>query len=128
MLIREFAGAEAQAPRLMALAQFLSQRARDEAVDPRISRDAFIEIAANMGIAITPAQLKDMIQRPPLNGVIADVTGDDDQTDVSSEVIFQGADQSSTDQGDPEMTPDMARQTVDSMAKRATGKAIKGLG
>lgn len=118
MLIREFAGAEAQAPRLMALAEFLSQRSRDQAVEPRISRAAFINLAARLGISITPGQLKDMIKQPPLNGVIQDVTGDDN--DDSGEVVFRGADDVvGTDQGDTEMTPDLARQTVDAMAKRA---------
>ena len=123
MLIREFAGAEAQAPRLMALAEFLSQRAQDQAVEPRISRAAFIKLAARLGISITPGQLKDMIQRPPLNGIIQDVTGSDG--DDGGEIIFRGADTSpERDKGDTEMTPDLAQQTVDAMSKRAALKDL----
>lgn len=117
MLIREFAGAEAQMPRLVALAEFLGDRARDEGVDPRISRASFLQLASNMGISLSPAQLKDMIQRPPLQNVIADVTGDDSDLDGPGEVVFQGGE---TQTGDGTvMTPDMARLTVDNMAKRA---------
>jgi hypothetical protein len=125
MLIREVAGADAQAPRLMALAQFLSGRAQDQASEARISRDAFLKLASNLGITVTADQLKDLIQQEPLSGVIQDVTGDDSSD--HGEVIFRDADKSRLDQGELEMTPDMARQTVDGMAKRATGKAMKGL-
>lgn len=117
MLIREFAGAEAQMPRLVALSEFLSDRARDEGVEPRISRASFLQLAANMGISLSPGQLKDMIQKPPLQNLIADVTGDDDRIDGEGEVVFQGG-ETVTDAG-TEMTPDMARLTVDNMAKRA---------
>lgn len=123
MLIREVAGADAQAPRLMALAQFLSGRAQDQASEARISRDAFLKLASNLGITITADQLKDLIQQEPLSGVIQDVTGSDH--DDRGEVIFRGADQSGTDQGEPEMTPDMAQQTVDQMSKRAAQKGMQ---
>jgi hypothetical protein len=124
MLIREVSGADTQAPRLMALAEFLRNRQKDQAAEPRIARDTFLKLAANLGIAITADQLKDMIQRPPLNAVIQDVTGSDDQGG-SGEIRFRGAESGGNDDI---MTPDMARQTVDGMAKRATGKAMKGLG
>jgi hypothetical protein len=120
MLIREVAGADAQVPRLMALAQFLSGRAQDRAAEARISRDAFLKLAADLGITVTVDQLKDMIQREPLSGVIQDVTGDD--LDDRGEVIFRGAESG----GDDEiMTPDMARQTVDQMSKRAAQKGMQ---
>ena len=117
MLIREFAGAEAQAGRLAALAEFYSDRARDEGVEPRISRASFLQLAANMGISLSPSQLKNMIQRPPLQNLIADVTGDDDRIDGPGEVVFKGGE--TVTGADGEMTPDMARLTVDNMAKRA---------
>lgn len=123
MLISEVAGAAAQAPRLMALAEFLRSRARDQAAEPRIARDTFLKLAANLGISITSSQLKDMIQQPPLNGVIQNVTGSD-SADASGEIIFRGAD---GDAQSPEMTPDLAQDTVDSMAKRAADSAMKGL-
>lgn len=125
MLIQEVAGAEAQMPRLVALAEFLGARARDEGVDPRISRKSFLQVASNMGISLSPGQLKDMIQRPPLQNLIADVTGDNNNPDGPGEVAFRGADAGpGTDQGDAEMTPDLAQQTVDAMSKRAALKDL----
>ena len=118
MRISELANAAPSQTRLMALAQFLRQRARDEAVEPRISLAAFMKLAANLGIAVTAQQLKDLMQQPPLNGIIKDVTGATDGQD--GEVIFRGAESDSEiDQADAIMTPDTARDTVDSMAKRA---------
>jgi hypothetical protein len=117
MLIQEVAGAEAQVPRLVALAGFLGDRARDEGVEPRISRASFLQLAANMGISLTPGQLKDMIQRPPLNNLIVDVTGDDSDPNGEGEVVFKGSETVGAD--GTVMTPDMARLTVDNMAKRA---------
>jgi len=123
MLIREFTGDNTQFLRLMALARFLADRARDQAVEPRISRTAFINMASGFGISITPGQLKDMIQQAPLNGVIQDVTGGNSGHD--GEVIFRGADSTpELDQGEIEMTPDMARDTVDAMSKRAALKDL----
>jgi hypothetical protein len=115
MLIREFAGDNSQVPKILALSQFLSKRAQDTGADPRISKASFLNLAAKMGIALSSSQLKNLSQTSPLNGVIADVTGSD--TDNDGEVIFQGAE--SVPGADEEMTPDMARLTVDNMAKRA---------
>lgn len=117
MLIREFAGAEAQMPRLVALSEFLADRARDEGVNPRISRTSFLQLAANMGISLSPLQLKDMITKPPLQNLITNVTGDNDNADGDGEVIFRGA--QTEPQDGSVITPDMARLTVDNMAKRA---------
>jgi len=123
MLIREVAGAEAQTPRLFALAEFFAHRARDQAVEPRISRAAFVKLASRLGISITPGQLKDMSKQPPLAGIIQDVTGSDDKDD--GEVIFRGADTGpGTDQDNAVVTPDQARDTVDAMSKRAALKDL----
>lgn len=125
MLISEVAGAEAQAPRLMALAKFFADQARDQAVEPRIDRATFIKMAGRLGISITPRQLKDMIQQEPLNGAIQDVTGDDDASTGPGEVIFRGAEpEPGSDLGEPGMMPDQAQATVDAMSKRAALKDL----
>lgn len=117
MLIREFATDTADAQRIAALAKFLRGRAKDtDAVKP-LSAGTFIELARNQGISLTVDQLKDMIQRPPLNNIIADVTGDEND----GEIIFQGSDIGA---GDQTMTVDQARDTVDRMAKRAAKKGL----
>ena len=117
MLIREFVDNTADTQRVAALAKFLRGRAQDtDAVKP-LSAETFIELAGNQGISLTVSQLKDMIQSPPLNNIIADVTGDED----SAQIIFQG---SGISAGDQTMSVDQARDTVDRMAKRAAKKNI----
>ena len=105
MRIREVAG-DVDVNKLAAVSQFLLGRAEDTDAAKTISTDAFIKLAANMGISITPDRLTDLIQQPPLNNIIANIEGDT--------ITFQGADVVPA-----AMTVDQARQTVDSMAKRA---------
>lgn len=105
MLIREVAG-DVDTTKLAALSQFLLGRAQDTDAARTISTDAFIKLAANMGISVTPDRLADLIQQPPLNNIIANLEGDT--------VTFQGAEVVPA-----AMTVDQARQTVDAMAKRA---------
>jgi hypothetical protein len=105
MRIREVAG-EVDVNKLAALSQFLLGRAEDTDAAKTISTAAFIKLASNMGISITADRLMDLIQQPPLNNIIANVEGDT--------ITFQGADVVPAT-----MTVDQARDTVDSMAKRA---------
>ena len=105
MLICEVAG-DVDVTKLAALSQFLLGRAEDTDAAKTISTAAFIKLASNMGISITVDRLRDLIQQPPLNNIIANVEGDT--------ITFQGADVVPAT-----MTVDQARQTVDSMAKRA---------
>ncbi len=105
MLICEVAG-NADVTKLAALSQFLLGRAQDTDAAKTISTAAFIKLASNMGISVTPDRLIDLIQQPPLNNIIANVEDDT--------ITFQGADVVPA-----AMTVDQARQTVDSMAKRA---------
>jgi hypothetical protein len=105
MLICEVAG-DADVNKLAAVAQFLLGRAEDTDAARTISTNTFIKLASNMGISITADRLQDLIQQPPLNNIIANIEGDT--------ITFQGADVVPA-----AMTVDQARQTVDSMAKRA---------
>lgn len=115
MRIVEFDDQSSTAPKLVALSQFLLARADDTNAKKSISTQTFLKLAQNQGISLTTDQLKDLVQRPPLNNLIQDVRGDD----ASGEVVFKG-DEQVTDT----MTVDQARQTVDSMAKNATKRAI----
>jgi hypothetical protein len=117
MMIREFAGAESQDARLAALAKFLDSRAEDKNTRRKISVSAFLSLAQNLGIAVTAEQLRDMALKPPLDGIIANVEND--------EITFRGGDDEATVSA--QMSVDQAQNTVDSMAKRATGNAMKGL-
>jgi len=106
MLIREVAETPADVAKLAALSQFLLGRAEDTDAALTISTDAFIKLASNMGISVTPDRLAELAAQPPLNNVIARIEGDT--------ILFQGADVVPAT-----MTVDQARQTVDAMAKRA---------
>jgi hypothetical protein len=118
MLIQEFAGATAQDSRLAALAKFLNNRAQDENVSRTISVPAFLNLAQNLGIAMTADQLRDQALKSPLDAIIANVEND--------KITFRGGDEEA--QVSAQMSVDQAQKTVDSMAKRATGNAMKGLG
>jgi hypothetical protein len=96
------------AQKLLALSQFLISRARDTNSQKKISVSAFINLAQNMGISLTPDTLTMMSQQAPLNSVI--------QTVTPTEILFRGAEQ---EQVSATMTVDQAQKTVDSMAKRA---------
>ena len=63
MLIREFAldnSANSQ-EKLLALAVFLKDRAQDENARAEISQAAFIELAQDLKVNVTPDNLADMI-------------------------------------------------------------------
>lgn len=108
MQIRELAGTNGQTARLTALTQFLLSRADDRQALKKISTQAFLKLAQNMAIPLTRGQLIDLVEQPPLNALIASV--DDDY------IKFAGSEEIDTEN---QMTVDQARQTVDSMAKRA---------
>lgn len=122
MKLREFAGAEAQTPRLAALAEFLAGRAQDSNSSKTISTKAFINLAKGLGISITGQQLKDLSLLPPLSNIITNIEIDPADPEKGT-VYFQGADAPSDKDSDT-MTADQARVTVDQMAKRATKKDI----
>jgi hypothetical protein len=94
---------------LAALSQFLLSRADDQSSSKTISIDAFLKLAGNMGISLTDSQLRNIAQQPPLSGLIANVT--------DSEILFKG-----TEEVAPNMSVDQARDTVNTMAKRAAEK------
>ena len=106
MLLFEFESPKDNTKELVALSQFLLSRANDTAAKNSISVQAFIKLANNMGISITPQQLIQMAQQEPLSNVIADVNDE--------QIIFKGSNVVADT-----MTVDQARDTVDRMAKRA---------
>lgn len=110
MLIREFQ--DTDAIKLAGIGQFLLRRAEDTAAQKKISVDAFVSLANQNGINLTPERLRQMAQQPPLSNIIANVTDD--------EVIFTGGDESPTAD---QMSVDQARKKVDQMAKRALSRS-----
>jgi hypothetical protein len=110
MLFREFAQ-DTQGDnqkKLLALTTFLKDRAEDENAQAQISQAAFIEAAKSLGVNVTPDNLNSMIQQAPLKNVLEPI-------EPGSAVIrFRG-----NIEGQPGMTVDQARATVDSNAKAA---------
>ncbi len=110
MLIREFAldASVKSNEKLLALATFLKDRAKDENAAAQISQDAFIEAAKSLGINITASNLGDMIAQEPLKNVL-------EPLDPNSGVIrFKGNTEAETG-----MSVDQARAVVDANAKQA---------
>jgi hypothetical protein len=68
--MRIFEVADPIASKLLALAQFAMARAVDEGGERQSSVDGFIQRARSLGIEVTPDQLVDMSNRPPLNGIM----------------------------------------------------------
>lgn len=95
-------------PRLIALAQFFIGRANDTGAEKKISTEAFLNIARDMGIAITRDNLINLASEGKLGEVIANIT--------PQEVIFKGADDVS---GMTAPSPDQNQNIVKSMANRA---------
>jgi hypothetical protein len=94
--------------RLMGLVQFLSGRADDQAARKQISQEAFIKLARQLGIIITPNNLAELVDKPPLSNLL-------EPLDPNSGVItFKGGEQSPT-----AMPVNQAQDIVAGMAKRA---------
>ena len=107
MLIREFQDQDSL--KLAAIGQFLLKRAQDtDAIKP-MNVNAFIKLARENGINLTPDRLQQLVMREPLNNIIDNIQGD--------EIIWKGS-QTSAAAG-AKMSVDQARKTVNQMAKRA---------
>jgi len=111
MRINEVETQNANPEKLLALSQFLLDRAKDESAVKKISTDAFLNIAQGMKINLTADQLTRLAQQEPLNNVIASIN--------NGEIIFKGGEVPADD-----MSVDKARDTVNKMAKRAASKGL----
>jgi hypothetical protein len=114
MRIDEVEDQGADPKKLVGLVQFLAGRASDTDAQKQISKDAFIELAQNLGINITSATLPGIISQPPLDGVLEPV---DPQSNMIS---FKGA-----DIGPAKMSVPQAQQVVNKMAKSAMKRGLK---
>jgi hypothetical protein len=112
MLINEVASTVSSS-RLAALVNFLANRAKDENTKKEISGKAFINLAQSLGIPLTISQLKDISQQAPLSNLIADIQGSDNDPEDIKILFKPGPTEPNA------MTVDQAKNTVDSMAKRA---------
>lgn len=110
MLIREFALDDSanNQEKLVALAVFLKDRAKDENARAEISQDAFIDLAKGLKVNVTSDNLANMISREPLSNVLEPIEPNSDR------LRFKG-----NTEADTGMTVDQARAVVDSNAKAA---------
>lgn len=120
MRLVEFNVSNANSKELAALSQFLTARAQDTNAKKQMSVTSFLNLASNMGISLTGDQLRNLIQQPPLNELIANIEADpsgppgDPNAGI---IVFKGGDEVA-----PNMSVDQARETVNQMAKRAASK------
>lgn len=114
MLIREVDESATQRLKLAALSTFLTDRATDEAAQQEISQDAFIELAQDLGVNITKANLGELASQDPLKNLLEPI-------DPTSNVVrFKGNTQATTG-----MTVNQAQDVVDKNAKAAMKRGMK---
>lgn len=110
MLIREVA--DSSGAKLFGLAEFLLGRAKDTNAPKQISMPAFVKMAQEIGVPVTPQSLGELVQQPPLSNIIEPI-------DPGSTVIrFKGTGSDS----DVAMPVDRAQDVVAGAAKRAAAK------
>lgn len=109
MLIREVA--DPSSTKLFGLAEFLLGRATDTAAPKQINITAFVKMAQEIGVPVTPQSLGELVQQAPLSNIIEPI-------DPGSNMIkFKGSTES-----DISMPVDRAQDVVASAAKRAAAK------
>jgi len=113
MRLVEFDTSKANTQKLAALGQFMLGRTNDTNAKKTMPISTFLDLANNMGVSLTFDQLQNLSQQEPLSAIIADISGDAD----TGRIMFKGADEVA-----PNMSVDQARDTVDTMAKRALKK------
>ena len=109
--MRIFEVADPIASKLLALAQFALGRAIDEGGQKQMPIAAFLNRAKSLNINITPDQLVNMSNRPPLNGIMLPIEP------TGTVIKFVG------DQSAPTAMPvNQAQEIVASAAKSAAKK------
>ena len=113
MRLVEFDTSTANTEKLAAIGQFFLSRTKDTNAKKIMPISTFLSLSKDMGVSLTFDQLKNLSQQPPLSEIIANIDGDEE----TGKIIFKGADEVA-----PNMSVDQARDTVNTMAKRALNK------
>jgi len=112
MRLREVAGSmDVEPSKLVGLVDFLSGRAQDTSARRQIDKDTFIQLAQQLKINITDANLQDFTSKPPLSNLLEPYDPN------SGVVVFRGGDSSPT-----EMPVAKAQDIVAKAAKSALKK------
>lgn len=93
---------------LIGLIQFLRGRAKDTSARLQISQDAFIKMAGNLGIQITPDSLVQLAAEPPLSNLLEPIDP------ASGVIVFKGGEPTQVN-----MPVNKAQDIVAGMAKKA---------
>jgi len=102
------------AKELLGLVKFLDGRAQDTNAQKQISKAAFIGLAKDLEVNITPINLADVIAQPPLSNVL-------EPLDPNSDMItFKGA-----TTGPTAMPVNRAQDIVAASAKAAMKRGMK---
>ncbi len=96
---------------LSGLVQFLNGRANDTNAKKEISQDAFIKLANDLDINITPQNLADIVSQEPLSNLLEPMDPN------SGMLVFKGA-----GQPDVGMPVNRAQDIVAAAAKKAASK------
>jgi len=112
MLIREVA--DPSSVKLMGLAEFLLGRATDTNAPKQISMPAFIKMAQEIGVPVTPQSLAELVNQQPLSNVIEPIEPG------SNVVKFRGS-----TEADIAMPVNRAQDVVASAAKSAMKRGLK---
>ena len=97
--------------KLLGLVEFLAGRANDTNATKQISKDAFIQMARNLGISINANNLQAIVDKPPLSNVLEPFDPNSDQ------ITFKGA-----NIGPTQMPVNKAQDIVAAAAKKAAKK------
>jgi hypothetical protein len=98
----------ASTKKLLAVTQLLLGRADDTTAKKEISQTAFINMAKNLGVNVTPDTLADLLSQEPMSGIVEPLDP------MSDKIRFKGNEEPSQN-----MSVDQARNVVDSNAKKA---------
>lgn len=93
---------------LIGLIQFLRGRAKDTSARLQISQDAFIKMAGNLDIQITPDSLVQLAAEPPLSNLLEPIDP------ASGVIVFKGGEPTQVN-----MPVNKAQDIVAGMAKKA---------
>jgi hypothetical protein len=104
-----------QSGSLMGLVDFLANRAKDTNGPQQIDQNTFIELAKDLAdVTLSPAQLPDIISKPPLSNLFEPVDPNSDK------LLFKGA-----AQPDLGMPVNKAQDVVAKAAKSAMKRGMK---